>query len=148
MKQGFLILLTIAFAFCSCKTDEIKEQELIDDFVAESEYNFTEADSGLLYEILEPGTGDHPLETESVTVHYTGTLLDGTLFDTSYDGNPPTFSLGGGVIEGWTKGVPLLKRGGKGIFLIPSDLAYGQLGSPPSIPANAPLLFEIELIDF
>jgi len=147
MNKGILILLTLGLVFASCNKDEVREQELIDDFIAANDYNFSQTDSGIYYEITVAGNGSNPVETDQVTVHYHGELLDGTVFDSTQGGNSITFPLNG-VIEGWTQSVPLLKRGGKGFFLIPSDLAYGELGSPPSIPSNAPLLFEIELIDF
>lgn len=147
MKKSILILLTLGLVLASCNRDEVKEQELIDDFIAANDYTFSKTDSGIYYEIITPGNGDNPVATDYVVVNYHGELLDGTVFDTTQGGDAIGFPLNG-VIAGWTEAVPLLKRGGTGIFLIPSDLAYGELGSPPNIPKNAPLLFEIELIDF
>lgn len=103
-------------------------------------------ESGLKYEILEEGTGKSPSASDQVTVHYTGYLEDGTVFDSSLArGEPTTFPLGG-VIPGWIEGLQLMKEGAKYRFTIPSDLAYGPRGSPPTIPPNATLIFVVELI--
>ena len=103
-------------------------------------------DSGLQYKVLLEGTGKSPNATDRVTVHYEGTLIDGTKFDSSYDrGEPIDFGLNQ-VIRGWTEGVQLMKEGSKYKFFIPSDLAYGQQGSPGAIPPNAALIFTVELI--
>ncbi|VAW01224.1 FKBP-type peptidyl-prolyl cis-trans isomerase FkpA precursor [hydrothermal vent metagenome] len=103
-------------------------------------------DSGLQYKILLEGTGKSPNATDRVTVHYEGTLIDGTKFDSSYDrGEPIDFGLNQ-VIPGWTEGVQLMKEGAKYKFFIPSELAYGPQGSPGAIPPNAALIFTVELI--
>jgi len=105
-----------------------------------------ETESGLQYQIVELGEGDHPTATDSVTVHYRGTLLDGTEFDSSHKrGQPATFPLNG-VIAGWTEGVQLIKPGGTIKLFIPSDLAYGERGAPPTIGPGATLIFDVELI--
>lgn len=102
--------------------------------------------SGLQYEILTEGSGANPKATDEVTVHYKGTLIDGTTFDSSYDRNQPaTFTLNG-VIPGWTEGVQLLKPGGKMKLYIPSALGYGERGAGGAIGPNAVLVFEIELL--
>ncbi len=98
--------------------------------------------SGLQYRIVNPGTGKAPLPTDTVTVNYKGTLVDGTEFDSSYKrGEPASFPLNG-VIPGWTEGLQLMKVGGKAEFAIPADLAYGSNGAL----ANQVLLFEVELL--
>ena len=98
---------------------------------------------------LSPGAGPAVKSGDKVKVHYTGTLLDGTKFDSSLDrGEPFEFTVGaGGVIKGWDEGVVGMKKGGKRKLTIPSDKAYGKRGSPPKIPPDAPLVFEIELIE-
>jgi FKBP-type peptidyl-prolyl cis-trans isomerase len=104
--------------------------------------------SGLQFEVLEAGTGPQPGENSNVVVHYTGTLIDGTEFDSSRRrGVPASFSING-VIAGWTEGLKMMNVGGTYRLVVPSDLAYGPQGSSPSIAPNATLIFEIELIDF
>lgn len=104
-------------------------------------------ESGLQYEVLKEGSGDHPTETSTVEVHYHGTLIDGTVFDSSVDrGEPISFPLNR-VIRGWTEGVQLMTPGSKYRFTIPSELAYGTQASP-EIPGNSVLIFEVELLSF
>ncbi|MCH5237478.1 MAG: FKBP-type peptidyl-prolyl cis-trans isomerase [Muribaculaceae bacterium] len=103
-------------------------------------------ESGLQYVIDKEGTGAQPSATDEVTVHYTGRLLDGTVFDSSVNrGEPATFPLNR-VIPGWTEGVQLMKEGAKYTFFIPSDLAYGPQGIPNAIPPHSTLIFDVELI--
>lgn len=105
-----------------------------------------ETASGLQYVVEKEGTGATPGATDEVTVHYTGKLLDGTVFDSSVNrGEPATFPLNR-VIPGWTEGVQLMKEGAKYTFFIPSDLAYGAQGVPNAIPPHSTLIFEVELI--
>ncbi|HUS24440.1 MAG TPA: FKBP-type peptidyl-prolyl cis-trans isomerase [Candidatus Binatia bacterium] len=102
--------------------------------------------SGLQYEILKEGDGPMPKATDKVTVHYKGTLTDGTEFDSSYSrGQPVTFPLGN-VIPGWTEGLQLLKQGSKAKLYIPSQLAYGERGAGAKIGPNEALVFEVELL--
>ena len=103
--------------------------------------------SGLKYVTVVEGSGASPKETDVVTVHYTGRLLDGTVFDSSVErGEPTSFPLQM-VIKGWTEGLQLMKVGGKTVFYIPSNLAYGEMGTPGGpIGPNADLIFEVELL--
>lgn len=103
-------------------------------------------DSGLQYKVETMGTGAKPVATDTVKVHYRGTLLDGTEFDSSYARNEPiSFGLNR-VIAGWTEGVQLMPVGSKFTFYIAPDLAYGEGGGGP-IPPNSTLIFEVELLD-
>ncbi|MBJ59320.1 MAG: peptidylprolyl isomerase [Flavobacteriales bacterium] len=102
--------------------------------------------TGLQYEVLVEGTGDSPKENDKVTVHYHGTLIDGTVFDSSVDrGKPATFPVNG-VIPGWVEALQLMNQGAKYKLFIPSELAYGERGAGGSIGPNATLIFEVELI--
>ena len=94
--------------------------------------------------------GAKPIQGQNVSVHYKGSLLDGTVFDSSYNRNAPIdFALGvGQVIKGWDEGIALLSKGSKAIFIIPSDLGYGSAGAGGVIPPDATLRFEVELVDF
>jgi FKBP-type peptidyl-prolyl cis-trans isomerase FklB len=103
--------------------------------------------SGLHYKVIKEGTGAMPVATDRVLVHYHGTLIDGTVFDSSVDrGEPIEFGLNE-VIAGWTEGVQLMKEGAKYQFYIPYELAYGLRGSPPTIPGGATLIFDVELLE-
>lgn len=105
--------------------------------------------SGLQYKVVTMGTGEKPSATSKVTVKYTGTFIDGTVFDSTdkNGGNPISFGLDR-VIRGWTEGLQLMPVGSKFIFYIPSDLAYGDQGFAGAIPGGATLIFEIELLSF
>ncbi|HVZ39015.1 MAG TPA: FKBP-type peptidyl-prolyl cis-trans isomerase [Candidatus Kapabacteria bacterium] len=101
--------------------------------------------SGLQYEVLKEGNGPKPTDASEVSVHYRGTLVDGTVFDSSIDrGEPATFKVGG-VIKGWTEALKLMKAGSKWKLFIPPDLAYGEQGTGPIGP-NSTLVFEVELL--
>ena len=107
----------------------------------------TVTDSGLQYEVLEPAEGEKPGVDDTVTVHYVGTLLDGTEFDSSIArGEPASFPLKG-VIPGWTEGLQLMEQGSKYKFVIPADLAYGDRGAGEAIGPGETLVFEVELIE-
>ena len=108
---------------------------------------FTTA-SGLKYVDEVVGTGASPTTGQTVSVHYTGTLTNGTQFDSSRGRAPLTFRLGvDPIIKGWVEGIMSMKVGGKRKLIIPPDLGYGPTGRPPKIPGNATLLFDVELVD-
>lgn len=111
-----------------------------------AEEGIMETESGLLYKVIEEGTGASPVATDQVTVHYEGTLIDGEKFDSSYDrGEPATFGLNR-VISGWTEGLQLMKEGATYEFYIPYNLAYGERGKQGAIPPYSTLVFKVELI--
>ncbi|EAW38923.1 FKBP-type peptidyl-prolyl cis-trans isomerase [Lyngbya sp. PCC 8106] len=115
----------------------------------DSEEKMVTTDSGLQYEDVKVGDGASPQKGQTVVVHYTGTLEDGTKFDSSRDrGQPFSFKIGvGQVIKGWDEGVGSMKVGGQRKLVIPSDLGYGARGAGGVIPPNATLLFDVELLD-
>ncbi len=118
------------------------------DFLAanKAKPGITETASGLQYEVLTEGTGPKPTPYNNVTCHYHGTLIDGTVFDSSVKrGQPATFPLNQ-VIKGWTEGVPLMATGSKYRFFLPLHLAYGERGAGGTIGPNCTLIFEVELI--
>ncbi len=127
--------------------EHVRIKQSIIDYIAEHELDAHPVNGQLYYVVEEPGEGDNPTDGDEVTVHYTGTLLDGTEFDSSVGGNPISFVIGSGtVIEGWDWGIPLFKKGGKGILLIPHQMGYG---SQPvgDIPPYEALRFDIEIVD-
>jgi FKBP-type peptidyl-prolyl cis-trans isomerase FklB len=106
----------------------------------------TTTPSGLQYEVFTQGQGEKPSLQNQVTVHYHGTLIDGTVFDSSVQrGEPATFPVNG-VIQGWQEVIPMMNTGSKWRVFIPSDLAYGERGAGNAIPPHTPLVFDIELI--
>src|SRR5574341_401349 len=114
---------------------------------AAGEKGASKTESGLVITTLKAGTGGSPKKTDKVKVHYHGTLIDGTVFDSSVQrGEPATFSLDG-VIPCWTEGVQRMKVGGKSRLVCPPQLAYGDRGSPPTIKPGATLVFDVELLD-
>jgi len=118
-----------------------------DDFLAENakREGVQTTPSGLQYEVLRDGSGPKPSVMDTVTVHYRGTLTDGSVFDSSYDrGEPATFPLMQ-VVPGWRQGIPLMPVGSQYKLYIPPDLGYGP-AAKPGIPANSVLIFEVELL--
>jgi FKBP-type peptidyl-prolyl cis-trans isomerase FkpA/FKBP-type peptidyl-prolyl cis-trans isomerase FklB len=125
------------------------EKKASEDFLkkAQAEKGAVRTDSGLIYIELTPGSGDSPKATDSVKVHYHGTLRDGSVFDSSVERkSPATFPLNR-VIACWTEGVQRMKVGGKAKLICPSNIAYGDRGAPPKIKPGAALTFEIELLE-
>jgi FKBP-type peptidyl-prolyl cis-trans isomerase len=148
VRQAFMTKLQSA--------QQAKQKELADKNKAEGE-KFLAANkskpgvkttaSGLQYQVIKEGAGAKPAATDQVKVHYLGTLIDGTKFDSSYDrGQPASFALNG-VIPGWTEALQLMPVGSKYKLFIPSNLAYGDRGTPGPIGPNATLVFEVELIE-
>lgn len=115
---------------------------------AQPKDDYIKTESGLQLKIFNPGQGEFPAPGDMVTAHYTGKLLDGTIFDSSVQrGTPFSFEVGTGqVIKGWDEGFQLLKKGGKATFIIPANLAYGDRAMG-SIPPNSVLIFDVELLD-
>lgn len=147
-----LLFLTLSI-FTSCIPDPVSEEEIFKQDVNEIEKYLDDNNltaqvtaNGLYYIIEEPGTGGSPNQNSTVTVRYKGYLLDGTVFDETTGTNTATFGLAG-LIPGWQEGIPLLQKGGKGKFFVPSKSAYGRGGSG-SIPPNTPIAFDIELVNF
>jgi FKBP-type peptidyl-prolyl cis-trans isomerase FklB len=122
-----------------------KSEEFLAENARRDEVSVTH--SGLQYEVIENGDGRRPSALESVVVHYHGTLFNGEVFDSSVErGEPIEFSIQN-VIPGWTEVLQLMPKGSRWRTFIPAELAYGEKGSPPKIPGNCALVFEIELID-
>ncbi len=141
---SIFVSLIIAVSLSGCIEQNTANQQLDNQSTSSASTNMEE----LKIEDLKVGTGAEAISGKSITVHYTGTLTDGTKFDSSVDrGEPFTFNLGAGeVIEGWDKGFAGMKVGGKRKLTIPSDMAYGERGAGASIPPNSTLLFEVELL--
>ncbi len=129
------------------RQDQVQvDQQLIEDYLEANQIDAERHSSGLYYIIEEPGSGGSPNINSEVLVRYKGYLLDGTVFDQTPGSDSRTFFLRQ-VIQGWQIAIPLLEKGGKGTFFIPSWLGYGWQPQP-GIPANSVLIFETELINF
>ncbi|MBC7774819.1 MAG: FKBP-type peptidyl-prolyl cis-trans isomerase [Phycisphaerae bacterium] len=148
----YLLFALCGFLIFSCEKGLTDEQQLqadiekIENYLADHNLTAQSTASGLHYIITTEGTGGHPASNSTVTVNYIGKLLKNEKVFDQTTGTPNTFPLAN-LIVGWQEGIPLLKKGGKGTFFIPSALGYGPSGSG-DIPANAPLIFEIELVNF
>ena len=131
------------------KERSVVEGKKSDEYLAkmEKEKGASKKPSGLIYFETKAGTGAQAKATDTVKVHYKGTLIDGTEFDSSYSRNQPADFPLNGVIPCWTEGVGLMKVGGKAKLICPSTIAYGPQGAPPKIPGGAALTFEVELLD-
>jgi FKBP-type peptidyl-prolyl cis-trans isomerase len=152
MKRNvWMAFLLAPFLFAGCgKTDTecvpatvASEKAAMVAYCTANNITYTEHASGILYEVMAPGLGTQPTVANTVSVVYTGKLLNGTQFDAT--ANPASLFLGQ-MIEGWKIGIPLIKKGGRIKLVIPSSLAYGCNGKA-SIPPNAPLYFEVSLTD-
>ncbi len=146
MKNLFLFLLLIA-SLSSCGDNSAEEEEMILDYLNTNNLTADKTEEGIYYIINDPGNGEMPSINHTVTVKYTGYLLDGTVFDETQDNETRNFQLWGGLIEGWKISMPLLGKGGNGTFFIPSRYGYGSNGNG-SIPGNSVLVFDINLVDF
>ncbi|MGB2342236.1 MAG: peptidylprolyl isomerase [Flavobacteriaceae bacterium] len=141
-------------AFTNFEANRLKaleeQRKAQEDALASITEGFEKTASGLFYKIETSGSGDSPTQGQNVSVHYKGSLLDGTVFDSSYKRKEPIgFAIGvGQVIKGWDEGIALLSKGAKATLIIPSHLGYGPNGAGGVIPPNATLKFEVELVDF
>ncbi|MFY9179106.1 MAG: FKBP-type peptidyl-prolyl cis-trans isomerase [Venatoribacter sp.] len=149
----------IAAAFEKIREEQMRKQEALDDEAAKTSKAYLDenakkdgvkvTDSGLQYEVITaaPAGAAKPTAQDTVRVHYHGTLIDGTVFDSSVQrGQPAEFPVGG-VIQGWVEALQLMSVGDKWKLTIPADLAYGARSPSPKIPANSALIFEVELLD-
>ena len=141
-KRFALLAVAVALGVAALAAVETRAQD------KKEKSKVVTTDSGLKYEDLKEGTGEAAKKGDTVEVHYTGWLTDGKKFDSSLDRNEPfSFRLGAGmVIKGWDEGVAGMKPGAKRKLTIPPELGYGARGYPPVIPANAELIFEVELL--
>lgn len=148
MKLHHITFLSSMLFICmliSCNPDrqEVKDKKLIEDYLHDNNLQADKADSGLYYIIHVPGNNEHPTPSDNVHIAYSGSLLNGDVFDSN---TSATFLLGN-LIEGMIEGIALLGKGGQATFIIPSELGYGGL-SHPGIPSNSVIIFEVTLLDF
>lgn len=147
-KYLLLVCASFVVGLSACKKEEVDSDQLILDYLEENNLEAEKTEEGLYYIITKEGPGDKADISSTVTVHYKGYLLNGDIFDSSYDrGRTSSFPLTG-VIQGWQIGIPKLRVGGAGTLLVPHELGYGS--NPPSnsvIGEDEVLLFDIELFD-
>ena len=158
LRWVLLNISLIAGAFSACDStqnsaDSARRTNLkavIFDIDADALSNPQTTESGLQFIVVEEGSGESPPKGSKVRVHYTGMLEDGTIFDNSYERDEPLeFNVGTGqVIAGWDEGIGLMKTGAKYRLIIPPELGYGSRGAGGVIPANATLIFDVELLAF
>lgn len=150
MKNHVLLLMALAsvllFSQCKKEDQDVTDRNLILNHLEENNLTAEEHPSGIFYVISNEGAGANPGLNNTVSVLYKGYLLNGNIFDQTSGNQSVSFPLQN-LIPGWQIAIPLLKKGGKGTFWIPSSLGYGST-SLPGIPANSVLVFDIELIDF
>lgn len=152
MKKVLFLFACLSLLLFGCSKDETNDNQaetdrmIIEQYLLDNNITATAHPSGLYYVIEQPGVGGHPASNSKVIVKYKGYLTNGTVFDQTPEGKTQPFQLQT-LIEGWRIGIPLLKKGGKGKFIIPSGLGYGSR-STTTIPANSVLVFEIELVDY
>lgn len=148
MKRMWIggLLIAVTFLLLACGPVDAPNAEST---ANESQGEAMRTDSGLQYEEVQAGSGPQPQAGDIVSVHYTGTLTTGVVFDSSYQRNEPlTFPIGVGmVIPGWDEGIGLMQQGGKARLTIPPELGYGAQGAGGVIPPNATLIFDVELVD-
>jgi FKBP-type peptidyl-prolyl cis-trans isomerase len=143
------VIFAFFYWYTSNKEDSVLTKEDLK-IVMEKWPNAVKTDSGLMYVVNEEGEGETPKAGTLVTAHYTGTLLDGSKFDSSVDrGKPFQFYVGTGqVIKGWDEAFLGMKKGEKRTIILPYTIAYGEAGHPPVIPQKATLVFDVEMINF
>lgn len=142
-KSLFILLLPFLFFGCRKTNQAALDQQTIQNYISANHLTAIAEPNGLYYVPLVMGTGPYPTINSTVTVNYTGTLANGTVFDQESN---ISFALSS-VIAGWQEGIPLMQKGGQGILLIPSALGYGA-SSAGSVPPNSVLIFNVQLISF
>lgn len=153
MKKYLLLLSALIIGISSCKKDSstfnaaaqaATDDGLIKTYIAANNINATKDASGLYYSVVTPGTGEYPTSSSTVSVNYSGKLLNGSVFANLSNLTSPL----SGLIKGWQIGIPHINTGGRILLIIPSGLAYGNSSPGTSIPANSILVFTIDLISF